>query len=161
MPRRIKRYDNRKLYDTEASEYVSLDDIAALVRDGETVTVVDNATGEDRTAQTLTQIILEEGRSGRQVIPSDLLHQLLRRSGEALDTGLGQLRATVDDLVQSSLGRLKRLVQGPQAEELDELRGQLRQLERQLSDLLDDLDEQRIDPDSPEPPDQPEVPSRT
>lgn len=161
MARRIKRYDNRKLYDTEASEYVSLSDIAALVRDGETVKVVDNATGEDRTAQTLTQIILEEGRSGRQVIPSDLLHQLLRRSGEALDTGLGQLRATVDDLVQGSLGRLKRLVQGPQAEELDELRTQLQQLERQLSDLLDDLDERRTDIDPSEPPEQPEVHSRS
>jgi polyhydroxyalkanoate synthesis repressor PhaR len=104
MPRRIKRYDNRKLYDTEASEYVSLDDVAELVRSGETVEVVDNATGEDLTAQTLTQIILEEGKDGRQVIPSDLLHQLLRRSGKMFDTGIDQIRSTVDDLMQSSLG---------------------------------------------------------
>ncbi|MFP4228460.1 MAG: polyhydroxyalkanoate synthesis regulator DNA-binding domain-containing protein [Salinivenus sp.] len=142
MARRIKRYDNRKLYDTKASEYVSLADIASLVREGETVEVVDNGTGEDLTAQTLTQIILEEGRSGRQVIPSDLLHQLLRRSGEALDSGLGQIRSRVDDLMQGSLDRLKRLVQTPRAQELDELRSQLRQLEHQLSVLLDDLDEQ-------------------
>ena len=146
MARRIKRYDNRKLYDTEASEYVSLADIASLVRKGETVQVVDNGSGEDLTAQTLTQIILEEGRSGRQVIPSDLLHQLLRRSGEALDTGLGQIRATIDDLMQGSLDRLKRLVQSPRAQELDELRTQLRQLEHQLSALLDDLDEQEEAP---------------
>lgn len=143
MPRRIKRYDNRKLYDTEASEYVSLADIAALVRRGETVKVVDNATGDDLTAQTLTQIILEEGKSGRQVIPSDLLHQLLRRSGEALDMGLGQLRSTVDDLMQNSLNRLKRIVQSPQAQELTELRSQLHELEHRLSVLLDDLDEQQ------------------
>jgi polyhydroxyalkanoate synthesis repressor PhaR len=141
MARRIKRYDNRKLYDTEASEYVSLSDLASLVREGETVEVVDNGTGEDLTAQTLTQIILEEGRSGRQVIPSDLLHQLLRRSEEALDTGLGQIRSTIDDLMQGSLDRLKRLVQSPRAQELDELRTQLRQLEHQLSVLLDELDE--------------------
>ncbi len=141
MARRIKRYDNRKLYDTEASEYVSLSDLAALVREGETVEVVDNGTGEDLTAQTLTQIILEEGRSGRQVIPSDLLHQLLRRSEAALDTGLGQIRSTIDDLMQGSVDRLKRLVQSPRAQELDELRTQLRQLEHQLSVLLDELDE--------------------
>lgn len=141
MARRIKRYDNRKLYDTEASAYVSLDDIAELVRRGETVEVVDNATGKDLTAQTLTQIILEEGKSGRHVIPSDLLHQLLRRSGEVFDTGMEQIRSTVDDLMKGSLERLKTLMQSPRAQELDELRTQLRRLERRLTVLLEDLDE--------------------
>lgn len=141
MARRIKRYNNRKLYDTESSEYVSLSDIATLVRDGETVEVVDNSTGEDLTAQTLTQIILEEGKEGRAVIPSDLLHELLRRSEQMVDTGIDQIRSTVDDLVQTSFGRLKRLVQTPQAQELDELRTQLRELEDQLSFLLDNLDD--------------------
>jgi len=145
MARRIKRYNNRKLYDTESSEYVSLSDIAELVRSGETVEVVDNSTGDDLTAQTLTQIILEEGKDGRHVIPSDLLHQLLRRSGEMLDTSIGQIRSTVDDLMQSSLGRLQQLVQSPQAQELDELRTQLRQLEHRLSVLLEDLDEEALD----------------
>jgi len=141
MARRIKRYSNRKLYDTDASEYVSLSDIAALVRSGETVEVVDNATGEDLTAQTLTQIILEEGKEGEHVIPSELLHQLLRRSGQMFDTGVDQIRSTVDDLMKSSLGHLKRLVQSPQAQELDELRTQLRELEQRLAVLLEDLDE--------------------
>jgi len=145
MARHIKRYDNRKLYDTEASEYVSLDDIAEMVRDGTTVRVVDDATGEDRTAQTLTQIILEEGKNGRQVIPSDLLHQLLRRGGKALDLGLDQLRTTVDGLVQNSVDRLKDLVQSPRADEIDDLHSQLRELEKRLSGLLDTLNEQNID----------------
>jgi len=142
MARRIKRYTNRKLYDTESSEYVSLSDIAGMVRRGETVEVVDNKTGEDLTAQTLTQIILEEGKDGHEVIPSDLLHQLLRRSGEVVDSGIDQIRSTVDDLVRNSLGRLKQLVQSPRAQELDELRSQLRELERRISILLDHLDEQ-------------------
>jgi polyhydroxyalkanoate synthesis repressor PhaR len=150
MARRIKRYDNRKLYDTETSEYVSLGDIADLVRRGETVEVVDNATGEDITAQTLTQIILEEGKDGHEVISPDLLHTLLRRSGEVLDNGLGQIRTTVDDLMQSSLGRLKQLVQSPRKQELDELRQQLRRLEHRLSVLLDDLDEQPNGPSGPQ-----------
>ncbi len=149
MARRIKRYDNRKLYDTESSEYVSLSDIAELVRRGETVEVVDNATGEDLTAQTLTQIILEEGKEGREVIPSDLLHQLLRRSGKMVDVGIDQIRSTMDDLVQSSVGRLKQLVQRPRTQELDELRSQLRELEHQLSVLLDTLEDQ---PDISSPP---------
>jgi polyhydroxyalkanoate synthesis repressor PhaR len=141
MARLIKRYENRKLYDTEASEYVSLSDIANLVRSGDTVRVVDNATGRDLTAQTLTQIILEEGKRGTHAIPSDILHQLLRRSEEAIDVGFEQLRSTVDDLVQSSFGRLRRLVQGPHAEELEELRGQLQSLEQQLATLLGDLED--------------------
>lgn len=145
MARRIKRYDNRKLYDTETSEYVSLSDIADLVRSGETVEVVDNATGQDITAQTLTQIILEEGKSGREVISSDLLHTLLRRSEEVLDSGLDQIRTTVDDLMQSSFGRLRQLVQSPRQEELNELRKQLRRLEHRLSILLDDFEEQHSD----------------
>lgn len=149
MARRIKRYDNRKLYDTETSEYVSLSDIADLVRRGETVEVVDNATGQDITAQTLTQIILEEGKDGHEVISPDLLHTLLRRSGEVLDSGLGQIRTTVDDLMRSSLGRLKRLLQSPRRQELDELRQQLRRLEQRLSVLLDDFDEQRNESSGP------------
>ncbi|WP_103030171.1 polyhydroxyalkanoate synthesis regulator DNA-binding domain-containing protein [Salinibacter altiplanensis] len=140
MARRIKRYDNRKLYDTKASEYVSLSDIAALVRRGHTIEVVDKTTGEDLTAHTLTQIILEEEKNGSPVLSSDLLHTLLRRSGEALDTGLDQLRATVDGLVESSLGPLTQLLQGPRRQEFDHLRRQLRDLERRLSVLLDDLD---------------------
>jgi hypothetical protein len=62
---------------------------------------------------------------------------LLRRSGEALDHGFDQFRATVDDLMHTSMHRLRRLVQGPQAEELDALRSQLRNLEQQLATLLD------------------------
>ena len=143
MARRIKRYDNRKLYDTKTSEYVSLSDIADLVRRGETVKVVDNATEQDITAQTLTQIILEEGKDGHEVISPDLLHTLLRRSGEVLNSGLGQIRTTVDDLMQSSVGRLRQLVQSPRRPEFDELRQQLRRLEHRLSVLLDDFNEQR------------------
>lgn len=153
MARQIKRYTNRKLYDTESSEYVSLSDIAGMVRRGETVEVVDNTTGEDLTAQTLTQIILEEGKNGREVIPSDLLHQLLRRSGEVVDSGIDQIRSTVDDLVRSSLGRLKELVQRPRARELDELRTQLRELEQRISILLDHLDEPPTESSSSEAPD--------
>jgi polyhydroxyalkanoate synthesis repressor PhaR len=140
MARLIKRYENRKLYDTEASAYVSLSDIAELVRDGETVKVVDQSTGQDLTAQTLTQIILAEGKEGHSPISPEVLHKLLRRSGAALDAGLDQLRVRVDDLVQHSMDRLGRLLNGPRADELDALRHQLHEAEQKLGTLLNAIE---------------------
>lgn len=141
MARVIKRYGNRKLYDVQASEYVSLDQIAALIRGGETVQVVDNVTGEDITAQTLTQVVLEEGKKGRGVLPTELLHDLLRRGGKVIGSGVGQVRHGVDELVQGSLGRITRVLQGPQTQELRQLREQLAQLETTLSRVLEEQEE--------------------
>lgn len=137
MARVIKRYGNRKLYDVEASAYVSLDDIAALIRKGETVEVVDNVTSEDITAQTLTQIVLEEGKKGRSILPTDVLHDVLRRGGKVIDSGVGQIRHGVDELVQGSIGRLTKVLQGPQTQELKQLREQLAHLETTLGKILD------------------------
>ncbi len=143
MTRIIKRYENRKLYDTEARAYVSLSDIAAIVRRGETVQVVDNRTGEDLTAQTLMQILLDEGRKGGRVLPTDLLHDLLRRSGEAFEAGVASLRQGVDELIHSSMGRLGAYLHRPRANELEALRAQLGQLERMLGRLLETQEETR------------------
>ena len=137
MPRTIKRYGNRKLYDVEASGYVSLEDIAGLIRRGETVVVLDNVSGDDITAQTLTQIVLEEGKRGRGMLPTEMLHDVLRRGGRVIDTRVGQIRHGVDELVQGSLGRISRALQGPQTQELRQLRDQLAQLEETLGRLLE------------------------
>ena len=138
MARLIKRYENRKLYDTEASSYVSLADVAELVRQGETVEVVDNTNGSDLTAQVLTQIILEEGKRGQSTISTETLHDLVRRSGEALDAGIEQIRHGMDDLVQGSLDRVNRLLHGTKPTDLKQLRDQLGQLERLLTRVLND-----------------------
>ena len=143
MARAIKRYGNRKLYDVEASAYVSLDDIAALIRRGETVEVVDNVTGEDITAQTLTQIVLEEGKRGRGVLGPDMLHELLRKGGKVIDSSVAQVRHGVDELVQGSLGRITRALQGPQTSELKQLREQLANLESTLGRLLDEQEREK------------------
>jgi polyhydroxyalkanoate synthesis repressor PhaR len=146
-PRLIRRYANRKLYDVRASAYVALEDLATMVRAGEELRVVDTATGEDITAQTLTQVILDEGRRGPSLLPTDLLHAALRRGGRALDAGrgavggavesaVGTLRHGVDDLLQQSLGRLSRVLPGPRADELDALRRQLADMERTLAALV-------------------------
>jgi polyhydroxyalkanoate synthesis repressor PhaR len=142
-PRTIKRYSNRKLYDVEARAYVSLEDVAALVRSGETVQVVDNATGDDITAQTLTQVILDEGKRGTSLLPTDLLHGLLRRGEQVVDSGLGSLRQGVDGLVHGSIDRLARVLPVARHDEVEQLRAQLESLERTLGTLLRDQQQQQ------------------
>lgn len=133
MIRLIKRYESRKLYDTEESRYVSLEEIASWVRQGQEVKVVDNATGADVTSQTLTQIILDEGRRGTSFLPSDLLHDLVRIGEKAMHTGIEQVQHGVDRLMQASIDRLApvRRVR----EEMTSLRARLEQLEASLADL--------------------------
>ena len=76
----IKRYTNRKLYDTERSSYVTLDEIAGMVREGDEVRIVDNKSGEDLTRTILLSIIIEQEQadSDAEVFSNDLLQQLIR-----------------------------------------------------------------------------------
>src|SRR5437870_12251730 len=78
----IKRYSNRKLYDTQESRYVTLEEIEEMIRGGKEISVVDAASGEDLTSVTLTQIILENERNHRSALPAAFLHQLVKH-GEA------------------------------------------------------------------------------
>ena len=78
----IKRYSNRKLYDTQESRYVTLEEIEEMIRGGREISVVDATSGEDLTSVTLTQIILENERNRRANLPSAFLHQLIKH-GEA------------------------------------------------------------------------------
>ena len=71
----IKRYSNRKLYDTQESRYVTLEELEELIRAGKEISVVDVSTGEDLTAVTLAQIILESERSAK------LLNEILAQGG--------------------------------------------------------------------------------
>jgi len=82
--RLIKRYPNRKLYDTEAKRYITLEGVARLIRQGEDVQVVDHATGEDLTALILTQIISEQERKRGGFLPQTVLTGLIRAGGETL-----------------------------------------------------------------------------
>jgi polyhydroxyalkanoate synthesis repressor PhaR len=78
----IKKYGNRRLYDSTGSRYVNLDDIAALVRDGKDVQVVDAKTGRDITRVTLTQIITEDAKDKPTGLPLELLRQLIIASDQ-------------------------------------------------------------------------------
>ena len=82
-PKVIKRYTNRKLYDTVESRYVTLDEIAAMIKDGVEVQIVDNRTKEDLTSVTLAQIIFEEEKK-RNRMPLTVLRAIIRHPGESL-----------------------------------------------------------------------------
>lgn len=77
-PLLIKRYASRRLYNTETSDYVTLDDIAGFIRDGREVQIIDLKTGDDLTRQYLLQIIAEHESRGENVLPVDVLTDLVR-----------------------------------------------------------------------------------
>ncbi len=131
MVRLIKRYGSRKLYDTEESRYVLLDDVAGWIRAGQEVRVVDNRSGEDVTAQTLTQIISEEGRSGKRLLPNGVLHEIIRASQEVVSDGVERLQNRVGGLVQRSVDRLAPVRRA--REEMILLRQRLQELESSLA----------------------------
>ena len=83
-PIRIKKYANRRLYNTAKSSYVTLDDLSQMVREGEDFVVNDAKTGEDITRSVLTQIIFEEESKGQNMLPTNFLRQLIRLYGDAL-----------------------------------------------------------------------------
>ncbi len=114
MVRLIKRYGNRKLYDTHASSYITLDGITTLVRQGEDVRVVDNDSGEDLTSLVFAQIILEEEKRKSGLLSLPALRWIIRE-GEAR---LSELRERVDkgreaidnvrDIAEKSVGEVGR-----------------------------------------------------
>jgi polyhydroxyalkanoate synthesis repressor PhaR len=133
MIRLIKRYGSRKLYDTEESRYVSLDELAGWIRAGQQIRVIDNKTSDDVTSQTLTQIISEEGRKGTALLPNEMLHELIRIGEQAVSSGVEQLQTRMDQLVQASIDRI-----GPvrrAREEMARLRERLEDLETSLASI--------------------------
>src|SRR5690606_39327027 len=83
-PVRIKKYANRRLYNTATSSYVTLDYLAQMVREGLDFTVEDAKTGEDITRSVLTQIIVEEESKGQNMLPINFLRQLISLYGDNL-----------------------------------------------------------------------------
>lgn len=137
----IKKYANRKLYDTRTSSYVTLERIAGLVRDGHEIKVVDRETGQDLTQVTLSQIVLSEEKRGpvpdggalhergqalldyvRKTlnVPSDLVNQMERRRGD--------LEGLIDEAIERALRRLRI----PSRTDIDKINKRLDQLSAQL-----------------------------
>src|ERR1700751_4878894 len=116
----IKKYGNRRLYDTADSCYVNLDDIAAFIREGRDVQVLDAKTGKDLTRVTLTQIITEDAKEKQTGLPLELLRQLIVASDEVRQGFvMWYLKSAFDsyqkvqDAVQSRLGEVQSAILSP------------------------------------------------
>lgn len=92
----IKKYANRRLYDTESSSYITLDRLAAMIREGRDFEVVDAKTGEDITHQVLTQIIVDEESRGSTMLPVNFLRQLIGLYG-------GQMQGAVPNYLDAAM----------------------------------------------------------
>ena len=152
----IKRYSNRKLYDTQESRYVTLEEIEEMIRTGREIAVVDAASGEDLTSVTLAQIILENERNHRAALPTAFLHQLIKHGEAWQDFVQRSMRSSLEGVVTSQrevervfrdwaarsgwgpapAGEAKRESAEPDAdrlrEEVSSLRERLRALEERL-----------------------------
>lgn len=130
MPRLVKRYSNRKLYDTSESRYVTLDEISRWVKAGEDVKIVENESGEDLTAVTFAQIILEEERKKNGYLSLPLLRNLIQH-GEAALQGIA---ATVDrgmEAIRTVPERARERVQ-----DLTNVSDRLGELQRRLDEVV-------------------------
>lgn len=155
----VKKYGNRRLYDTAESRYVNLDDLAAMVRAGKDVRVVDAKTGRDWTRVTLTQIITEDAKGKPTGLPLELLRQLIVASDEvrqeflmwylksAFDTyeklqdAVQNRLSEVQSAILSPVDMMKRFLTGPsslpkstdQESEVQALRRRVAELEARLA----------------------------
>ncbi len=101
-PITIKKYANRRLYNTAKSSYVTLDHLAAMVRDGEDFVVFDAKSGEDITRSVLTQIIFEEEAKGESLLPATFLRQIIRLYGDTLQGFVpGYLEASMETFTRN------------------------------------------------------------
>jgi polyhydroxyalkanoate synthesis repressor PhaR len=102
-PITIKKYANRRLYNTATSSYVTLDHLADMVKHGQEFNVYDAKTGEDITRSVLTQIIFEEeGKGGQQLLPIQFLRQLIRFYGDSMQALVpGYLNLSMDSLAKN------------------------------------------------------------
>ena len=148
--RTIKRYSNRKLYDTEDKRYITLEQIAELVREGQDIKVVENQTGEDLTTVTLSQILLEQEKRKEGNLPKSFFMNIIQRSSTSVvdfmrknvlqyfDTTFltdEKLEENVDELVRA--GELAQ-------EEATQLKAEIKTRTHTFKQRLDELIEKRV-----------------
>jgi polyhydroxyalkanoate synthesis repressor PhaR len=149
----IKKYGNRRLYDTAASRYVNLDDIARFIREGKEVKVVDAKSGRDLTRVVLTQIITEDAKDKPTGLPLELLRQLIIASDEvrqefvmwylksAFDTyekvqdAVQNRLSDVQSAIFSPLETMKRFLGAPPSRLRPEDHGEIEVLRKRVAEL--------------------------
>ncbi len=102
QPLIIKKYENRRLYNTLTSQYINQEQVAQLVRDGHDVRVVDAATGEDITRLVLAQIVLDDAKLPNSVFPLDVLRQMIVASGKVTQENALRYMKTMMEMYQNA-----------------------------------------------------------
>jgi polyhydroxyalkanoate synthesis repressor PhaR len=136
----IKKYPSRRLYDTHNKCFLTIRQLGNMIRGGKNVTIIDNESGEDITKSVLTQVVMEAEKSNQDILPVNLLHQLIRSSGSAykgvLDGVLAKGAKTLQKAkegVESSLhikSRSEETVEvESEADELEKIKARLAELE--------------------------------
>lgn len=149
----IKKYANRRLYDTSTSRYINLEDIAALVRNGKDIQVVDAGSGEDLTRVTLTQIIVEDAKDQPSGLPLELLRQLivasdrvgqefimwyLKSAFDAYQNVQSSLQTRLTEMQSAALSPLqmmKSLLRKPTPEPTSDQSAEVLELRRRLAEI--------------------------
>lgn len=147
--RTIKRYANRKLYDMKDSSYVTLEEIAQFVKTGEEVRVIDNKSKEDLTAVTLTQIIFEEEKKKKRVLPLATLRGVIQSGGEFIHKRITEPVTSIREEAERTVANLRgeaertmnRLVK---MEHIDDLREAMKEFIDNSHHVYDDL-QKRLD----------------
>jgi polyhydroxyalkanoate synthesis repressor PhaR len=101
----IKRYSNRKLYDTERSSYVTLEEISQMVRDGSELRIVDNKSGEDITSVTLAQIVFEQEKKDKRTLPMQALRDMIRSPSDFIS----RLSRDVSDMREDAMTQVEKV----------------------------------------------------
>jgi len=139
QPTTIKKYANRRLYNTGTSTYVTLEDLAAMVKNGEDFLVYDAKTGDDITRSVLAQIIFEqENKAGQNLLPTTFLRQLIRFYGDSMQMVVPKyLEASIDTLTREQEKFRKQLTSafgsGPFAPLEEQVRRNMELFERTFS----------------------------
>lgn len=111
----IKRYASRRLYNTETSDYVTLDDIAGFIRDGREVQIVDLKSGDDLTRQYLLQIIAEHESRGENVLPLNVLTDLVRSYTSQAQSVVPQFLSMSFDMLREGQSKMMEQIANPMA----------------------------------------------
>ena len=111
-PITIKKYANRRLYNTSTSKYVTLDDLAEMVKEGTEFQVVDAKSGDNITHSVLTQIIFEEENKGQNLLPVSFLRQLIQFYGDSLQTMVPNYLEASMDAFSKNQDRMREYMQG-------------------------------------------------
>jgi polyhydroxyalkanoate synthesis repressor PhaR len=141
----IKRYTNRKLYDTEESRYVTLEEIAGLVKAGEEVQIVDNHSGKDLTEVTLAQILYEEQKKQTTRMPLNLLKEIIRTRGatisDFIQRAVAQPVASLKEGAERKVDEIVRRSETTVEETTKQIRDFFSNTQRTLDDIRKSLDE--------------------